>query len=182
MSAIGGTRKHLLNTIKIGIYTLIPIAILVYVFRLVIGFAIDVGEIFTDNWIVALLIVGAIGYVVGLIIDKTTVVARLREKFAANPFALRLLNFLPTKRHNSDNQYGEAVIYLDHGLRVRVEIVGEYSDDEGDWWIVQIGSPPLPRTGMMFEVNKSNPRIVRTGRNGMDYAQYIISYSAAIRH
>lgn len=171
--------------LNIGIRAFIPIAIIIFVVRIFLGLAFDLGGLFTDNKIIALAGIFGFIYILGVVFGKTDIMRDLKWSFRRHPVVLKMLNIFPDRNKKGSmlgNKGKEVLYYISKTMRVRGEITNEMTDRNNfKWYMVHFQSPPTPKTGTTtIEFREDDPNIVFTGRGAADYALYVMSYGGSL--
>jgi len=176
-------KNHFLRALKVGFAVFIPLAVIMFVLNIALGFIFQMGEIFTANKTISFAVFIFFIYVLGLLFSKTNIMSGLKKNLKSHPFILRILNIFPDKNKKESERKGDEVLYyFSKTVRIRGEAVHEFTDEDGiSWVVVHPHSPPIPKTGaVLFEVRKDDPKLVFTGRPFAYLAAYTMSYGASL--
>ncbi len=176
-------KNHFTRALKVGLAVFIPLAVIMFVLNVALGFIFRMGEVFTANKITAFFGFIFLIYLLGLLFSKTNIMSALKNNLKSRPFILRILNIFPDKnKKESDKKGDEVLYYFSRTVRIRGEAVHEFTDKKGiSWVVIHPHSPPVPKTGAtFFEVRKDDPNLSFTGRTFADLAAYTMSYGASL--
>ena len=173
------------SNFRSGLSIFIPLALVVFfskfVFKLLtapVSFMPYLSNPFLSSLAVIVFI-----FLLGILVNKTLLVEYLQELFKNHRIILKILNFFFRRKKNKEAER-EILYYFTPTLRVRGVIKGEIlSEDKNEKWIkIHFCSPPAPYTGMtILEIRSDDKDLKLTGRNGMEYASYVLTYGETLQ-
>lgn len=159
---------HFWKTLKVGTAAVVPILILWFLGKFVVGLILSmVATIPLKPWVTVAAFL-ALFYLIGLISRKTRFAAYLKKEF---PFPLvhwAVGMIFPSK----DEEQGEVFFYPIPGNR-EVRMRGVIKGETDGFYTIHFACPPTPMTGFtLFEVAKNSPQLELTGRGALAYHLY----------
>lgn len=171
------------NNFRSGLSIFIPLALVVFfskfVFRLLIA-PVSFIPYLSSNPFLSLLAAVVLIFLLGISVNKTSLVEYLQEKFENRKIILKILNFFFRREKNKKPEM-EILYYFTPTLRVRGVIKGQILSKDEKWFKIHFCSPPAPYTGMtILEIKSDDENLKLTGRTGVEYASYVLSYGDSL--
>ena len=175
-------KQFLWSNFRSGLSIFIPLALVVFfskfVFKLLtapVSFIPYLNNPFLSSLAVIVFI-----FLLGILVNKTSLVEDLQELFKNHKIILKILNFF-FRRKKIQEPEREILYYFTPTFRVRGVVKGEFFIEDKKWFMIQFYSPPAAYTGMtIIEIPEDDPKLEFTGRSGIDYASYIMTYGASL--